>query len=129
MYHNFTKQIFSNCLVTNITNGIKEKVEFRRGFYLRDPDSVNSMVVGIARNEGCAVYLNGKEVFRDSNLRDNAAYNTLASTDLLEEDYQINVAVPISFIRDGLNVLAVEVHKSSRSTSNFSFDFIYFNKY
>ena len=95
---------------------------FRRGFYLRDPDSVNSMVVGIARNEGCAVYLNGKEVFRDSNLRDNAAYNTLASTDLLEEDYQINVAVPISFIRDGLNVLAVEVHKSSRSTSNFSFD-------
>jgi hypothetical protein len=95
---------------------------FRRGFYLRDPDSVNSMVIGIARNEGCAVYLNGKEVFRDSNLRDNATYNTLASTDLLEEDYQINVAVPISLIRDGINVVAVEVHKSSRSTSNFSFD-------
>ena len=95
---------------------------FRKSFYLRDPDSVNSMVIGLVRNDACAVYLNGKEVFRDDNLRDNAAYNTLASTDLLEEDYQINVAVPISLIRDGINVLAVEVHKSSRSASNFNFD-------
>lgn len=95
---------------------------FRKQFYLRDPDSVNSMVIGLVRNDACAVFLNGKEVFRDSSLNDNAQYNTLSSTDLFEEDYQINVAVPISLLRDGVNVLAVEVHKSSRSSSKFSFD-------
>lgn len=95
---------------------------FRREFYLRDPDSVNSMVIGIVRNDACAVFLNGKEVFRDSNLNDDASYDTLSSTNLFEEDYQINVAVPISLIRDGVNVLSVEVHKSSRSSSKFSFD-------
>jgi len=95
---------------------------FRKQFYLRDPDSVNSMVIGLVRNDACAVFLNGKEVYRDSNLNDNAAYNVLSSTDLFEEDYKINVAVPVSLIRDGVNVLAVEVHKSSRSSSRFSFN-------
>jgi hypothetical protein len=95
---------------------------FRREFYLRDPDSVNSMVIGLVRNDACAVYLNGNEVFRDGNLNDDASYSTLSFTDLLEEDYRIYVAVPISFIRDGVNVISTEVHKSSRSSANFSFD-------
>ncbi|MBT7981802.1 MAG: Ig-like domain-containing protein, partial [Akkermansiaceae bacterium] len=95
---------------------------FRKQFYLRDPDSVNSMVIGLVRNDACAVFLNGKEVYRDSNLNDNAAYNVLSSTDLFEEDYKINVAVPVFLIRDGVNVLAVEVHKSSRSSARFSFN-------
>ena len=78
---------------------------------MKDPDSVNSMVIGLVRNDACAVYLNGNEVFRDGNLNDDASYSTLSFTDLLEEDYRIYV--PLRRPSAGWQVLAANAAPSA----------------
>ena len=95
---------------------------FRRDFTIRDPSSIDSFVIDIDRTDSCALYVNGVEVYRDGNLIKNANFRTLASNDLLDEDKNISVAVPISTLKDGSNSISVELHKSSRSSNEFKFD-------
>ena len=95
---------------------------FRKTFRVEDTNSINSFVLNLDRTDSCSIYLNGKEVYRDDNLRTNASYRTLASNDLLDEDKLLSVAIPVSLLIDGQNTLAVEVHKSSRSSEDFKFD-------
>ena len=95
---------------------------FRKTFRVEDTNSINSFVLNLDRTDSCSIYLNGNEVYRDDNLRTNASYRTLASNDLLDEDKVLSVAIPVSLLTDGQNTLAVEVHKSSRSSEDFKFD-------
>ena len=95
---------------------------FRRDFTIRDPASIDSFVIDIDRTDSCALYVNGVEVYRDGSLIKNANFRTLSSNDLLDEDKNISVAVPISTLKDGNNSISVELHKSSRSSNEFKFD-------
>ena len=95
---------------------------FRRDFTIRDPSSIDSFVIDIDRTDSCALYVNGVEVYRDGSLIKNANFRTLASNDLLDDDKNISVAVPISTLKDGNNSISVELHKSSRSSNEFKFD-------
>ena len=61
-------------------------------------------------------------MYRDGSLIKNANFRTLASNDLLDDDKNISVAVPISTLKDGNNSISVELHKSSRSSNEFKFD-------
>ena len=95
---------------------------FRRDFTIRSPSSIDSFVIDIDRTDSCALYVNGVEVYRDENLIKNANFRTLASNDLLDEDKNISIAVPISTLQDGNNSISIELHKSSRSSNEFKFD-------
>ena len=69
---------------------------------------------------GGAVYMNGVEIFRDSNLPANANYETTTdndSSDLNEGDLDEYIVDPNS-LREGNNVIAVEMHNGSRSSSD-----------
>ena len=68
-----------------------------------------------------AVYLNGVEVFRDGNLPDDATYNTFTTSAGGENGLMTFTIDPLLLV-DGENVLAVEVHQHSPTSSDISFD-------
>ena len=74
----------------------------------------------IMSDGGGAVYMNGTELFRDSNLPANANFETTTNNDLSdlnEGDLDEYIVDPNTLI-EGTNVIAVEMHNSSRSSSD-----------
>ena len=96
---------------------------FRHEFELGRSHQVMSLGLGLRRDDGAAVYLNGTEVARQ-NLPENAAYDTPAS-ESAESDgnrvWRIDDLAP-SLLVAGKNVIAVEVHQASGGSSDISFD-------
>lgn len=97
---------------------------FRLPFTVTNALLFKDLTVSLLRDDGAAVYLNGAEVFR-SNLPDGTIdYRTRASSavsDIGEVLYYPNPVSPL-LLRDGANVLAVEVHQSAPNSTDLSFD-------
>jgi hypothetical protein len=84
--------------------------------------------LGIKRDDGAVVYLNGREVFRTNMPEGPVSYSTLAF-EASDDGQQIQwiYLVPELF-HAGANVLAVEVHQSSRTSADsmsFSLAFVF----
>ena len=97
---------------------------FRQAFTLVQPANLQGLGLSLLRDDGAVVYLNGREVFR-SNMPDGPInYLTLAANAVAgaEETTYFQTAVDSSLVKDGSNVLAVEVHQASRDSSDVSFD-------
>jgi len=97
---------------------------FRHGFTVTDPAAYDGLNFRIRRDDGAAVYLNGVEVFRTNLGAGVITSQTLAaSTISSSEEIQLNSAVfDPALLVAGVNVLAVEVHQRSASSSDLSFD-------
>lgn len=99
---------------------------FRRLFAVQDPDGVSKLSLWLLRDDGAIVYLNGTEVLR-SNLPDGpVGAETLAIdavADAAEEAWDSAILDPCLLV-EGTNVLAVEVHQASRTSSDLSFDLL-----
>ncbi len=98
---------------------------FRREIDLDLASLPDSLHLGLRRDDGAIVYLNGKEILR-SNLPagDTVNYLTLASVSVGgsdEELYYTTTLRPSDF-REGINTLAVEVHQVDRTSSDLVFD-------
>ncbi len=89
---------------------------FRHSFQVDDPDFLRNVLLRIKRDDGAAVYLNGKEIHR-VNLPAAAGRETTATRDVtgLEERMFFPVRVGLDLLRRGRNVLAVEIHQHSLS--------------
>ena len=96
---------------------------FRREFTVSDAAAVNELRLGLLRDDGAAVYLNGVEVVRD-NLPPGATFDTFATTFVSggDEDEFFPFTVDPGLLVDGTNIMAVEVHQSSLTSSDLSFD-------
>ncbi len=96
---------------------------FRHQFQVTDPQSIGQLTLGLVRDDGVAVYLNGTEVVRD-NLPEGAAYNTfaLASVGGADESTFHQFSVNPIHLVEGTNVLAVEIHQFEPTSSDISFD-------
>lgn len=77
----------------------------------------------LLRDDGAVVYLNGLEVFRSNMPRGTIDHRTHAARSVTggDENTFFEAAIP-NLLVDGRNVLAVEVHQSSPSSSDISFD-------
>jgi hypothetical protein len=101
---------------------------FRHEFQVADPDSADQLLLNVLRDDGAAVYLNGVEIFRTSNLAPDAAFDDLANFNGasaiggVDERTFLNALVPADLLVAGPNVLAVEMHQHSRSSNDLSFD-------
>jgi methionine-rich copper-binding protein CopC len=94
---------------------------FRKTISIPDAGILTSIAGSVRRDDGIAIYVNGIEVYRN-NLAAGAAYNTLAS--LASDDGATPVTFnfsPASFVT-GSNVIAVEIHQNSVTSSDISFD-------
>ncbi len=99
---------------------------FRRAFNLASPTAFPTLRLQVLRDDGVIVYLNGTEIFRD-NMPDGAAtYDTQAVDTTEPNDYLLqDIAVsslPAGLLVAGTNVLAVEVHQASATSSDMAFD-------
>ena len=98
---------------------------FRRWFEVpADISAYNLLVLGILRDDGAVVYLNGVEIYR-SNMPSNAITpTTYAVTNVgggAERVYYSTNLAP-AILQAGTNLLAVAVHQSGPSSDDFSFN-------
>ena len=98
---------------------------FRKTFTVTDPSAYRELTLQIARDDGALVYLNGRLVAVTSmppgTTDENVTYNTLApdcGNDFSFKSFKIDPA----WLVKGPNVLAVEVHQTSASSSDLFFD-------
>ncbi|MGC6511050.1 MAG: DUF4832 domain-containing protein [Myxococcota bacterium] len=94
---------------------------FRHHFEVDTIPSDASLRIELKMDDGAAVYLNGTEIVR-SNLPEGAMYNTPAGTDTVSESAFFSFDVDPNLLVLGSNLLAVEVHQISVSSSDISFD-------
>ncbi len=96
---------------------------FRKTFVLEDATKLTNAVIHLLRDDGAAAYLNGTQVVR-SNLAANATSTTPAASSISQEDETAFFSTRINsgLLQTGTNVLAVEVHQSSATSSDLSFD-------
>jgi hypothetical protein len=71
------------------------------------------------------VYLNGLEIFRDDMPMTPADFTTTASSavnGVQETSFFLAAQLPASALKEGTNVLAVEIHQNQPSSTDVSFD-------
>ena len=95
---------------------------FRRAFQVNDPGAVTDLTLRLKRDDGAVVYLNGREVLRDSMPEGAVTASTLADSPP-DDGAVFNVFnLDPQALAVGTNILAVEIHQSSASSSDMSFD-------
>ena len=97
---------------------------FRHSFVATNAAGYGGLHIRLLRDDGAAVYVNGDEAWR-SNLPTNAiTYTTRAVTNVVgtNESFWISNALNPALLREGTNVLAVEIHQSGPASGDISFD-------
>jgi hypothetical protein len=96
---------------------------FRHAFDLPDPSTIKKLAVRLVRDDGAAVYLNGREIWRDNLPTGILTYETRAITTAGTEEnaFHSRELEPFGLVK-GQNVIAVEVHQASPTSSDLSFD-------
>jgi hypothetical protein len=97
-------------------------VYFRRRFEVDDPAAFASLRLGLRRDDGAVVYLNGAEVMRSNMPAGPIEHGTFADSSSSSEDDYFPAAIDPALLRAGENVIAVEVHQANATSSDLSFD-------
>jgi len=97
---------------------------FRHTFSVSDPSKYQNLILGILRDDGAVVYLNGVEVFRTNMPGGTITYTTsaLGAVGGSAEDEFHETTIDSSYLVAGTNLLAVEVHQNQPRSSDISFD-------
>jgi hypothetical protein len=97
---------------------------FRKSFTASKVAWYFGLRLRLLSDDGAVVYLNGVEVCRNGMPTGTIGYTTPAAVNLGGADESAFVGYDLSpaFLRDGVNTLAVEVHQSSATSSDISFD-------
>jgi hypothetical protein len=97
---------------------------FRHHFQAANPGAASELILRIRRDDGAVVYLNGVELARSNMPAGAIGYQTPASTALgtAAEGGLHTFSVDPGALVGGDNVLAVEIHQASATSSDISFD-------
>lgn len=97
---------------------------FRHAFDVEDIADIQQLVVHLVRDDGAAVYLNGIELLRDNLPAGPLTADTMAISGVgaVDESEWFSFEASSHMLVPGTNILAVEVHQSSRTSSDVSFD-------
>ena len=97
---------------------------FRHAFFVAEPDRILSASLGLMRDDGALVYLNGREVFRSNMPTGTINYRTLASSTVsgTDESTYYEVELAGTDFAKGKNILAVELHQGAVESSDLSFN-------
>ena len=113
-----------NTLITDPSTSIF----LRKKFTLADTAEIYSGVFHIDYDDGFVAYLNGTEIARDNIVGDFPAYNDVSIDDREAEvydggdyaEYELNTDFIKSILVEGENVLAIQVHNKSATSSDLS---------
>jgi len=97
---------------------------YRRSFQISDPANVTNLNLNLMRDDGAVVYLNGTEILRSNMPAGTVTYSTFATSAVGDADEStfFDFTFDNSNLVSGTNVLTVEIHQSSLSSSDISFD-------
>ncbi|MEK3884848.1 PA14 domain-containing protein [Paenibacillus sp. PL2-23] len=94
---------------------------FRHEFTVDDASEIKQLSAALIRDDGAVVYLNGNEVYRTNMRTGPIAYNSVA-LEAVDTDRAANVfAIDPWLLESGSNVMTVEVHQNSASSSDLFF--------
>ncbi|MFC1763455.1 lamin tail domain-containing protein [Planctomycetota bacterium] len=100
---------------------------FRHTFNLtEDPSQFTALSASLRRDDGAVVYLNGTEIIRSGMDAGTVTYTTFASNTSSGSDesaYHTTPDIDSELLVTGDNIIAVEVHQKSFTSSDISFDF------
>lgn len=97
---------------------------FAKDFNVNLSTLSDDMELGVMRDDGIVVYLNGEEVVRDNMPAGTITFNTLSSTTIdgaAENVYNI-FSIPKSKFINGVNRISVELHNRSATSSDLRID-------
>ncbi|MGI9241708.1 MAG: CotH kinase family protein, partial [Verrucomicrobiales bacterium] len=114
---------------TTISYGPDPDNKFATTYYrttvdIPDPSAFFNFLVRLRYDDAAAVYLNGVEIIRTSNLPAAAAFNEYASSTTPSESSWFDFTFPTDAFRPGMNTLAVEVHQGSGTSSDTRMDLV-----
>ena len=106
------------------TNNRRITYYFRRAFTVADPAAIEALSLRYLRDDGCVIYLNGVEIVRSNMPTGTVTYTTRASASIggADESAWLQAPVDPSRLVTGTNVVAVEIHQNSPTSSDISFD-------
>ncbi|HSK14149.1 MAG TPA: metallophosphoesterase, partial [Phnomibacter sp.] len=96
---------------------------FRKVVNISSPGDFSYFRMGVRRDDGIVVYVNGMEVWRNTLPTGTIAYNTLATSAVSDDGNTIQTAniASTAFVH-GANTIAVEIHQNAATSSDISFD-------
>ncbi len=94
---------------------------FRNSFEVEDLSSFAELNLRILVDDGAIIYMNGQEVLR-VRIPDGSFDSETRATTEAPEDVIDDFSLPLETLKLGTNILAVEVHQVSRTSSDISFD-------
>ncbi len=99
---------------------------FRKTFDVNNPDEFTELEIKLMRDDGAVIYLNGNEVLRSNMPEWQIRYSTPAQTSItgLDETSFTEYKINSDYLQKGKNVIAVEIHQVSKSSSDIRFDMI-----
>ncbi len=96
---------------------------FRKKFFVVDSSKMDSLLFKILVDDGAVVYLNGQEVFRRNMPNGTVNYLTTALNSVYGSDENLFFEHRIgAVLRNGINVIAVEVHQADPESADMGFD-------
>lgn len=97
---------------------------FRQTFNVTDPSGIERLELNLVRDDGAVIYLNDREIVRDNMPEGSITSDTRASSAAGGNDETAirSFDIPASMLREGSNLLAVEVHQTSPTSSDLRFD-------
>ncbi len=95
---------------------------FRKKFNLTNLSSKTSPRISLKADDGAVVYINGQEVMRYNIQEGELSSSSLASRDIPNEKLFIEFTIDQNLLLEGENQIAVELHQSSASSSDISFE-------
>jgi hypothetical protein len=97
---------------------------FRKSFSVTNATSFTGLNLSLLRDDGAVVYLNGAEIWRSNMPSGTIYFNTLAPNyiDGAAESAYVNYSLSSARLVNGTNVIAVEIHQNSPTSSDIVFD-------
>lgn len=98
---------------------------FRKTILVTNPSQFSHLDLSMVRDDGAVVYINGVEVWRTNMPGGTIGFTTLANSAIAwpSEDDWHSVQLSASYLVNGNNTIAVEIHQDDNSSSDISFDF------
>jgi hypothetical protein len=112
--------------VTTIASNRQWTTYFRRAFYIPNPAFIPTLNARLTRDDAAVIYLNGAEVWRDTNITTGVITNqtpTLSALGGTNETNWLTKTLSPTNLLQGWNLLAAEVHNQSLNSSDLGFDF------
>ncbi|MCR4994116.1 MAG: lamin tail domain-containing protein [Bacteroidales bacterium] len=97
---------------------------FRRHFNVSDPTAIRRLKIQLCREDAAAVYINGQRVINSNLPLEGVNYKTKTLTYM--DDYAgynyLAYDIPTESLVAGDNIIAVEVHQTSSTSTDLAFD-------